>query len=51
MVLKIFVFLYVLWIKVASALEGLKVTETLAHGYAYERTGGELSNSYQHDQV
>ena len=27
------------------------MTETLAHGYSYERTQRELSNEYQYDRV
>ena len=29
----------------------LKITETLANGYSFERTQRELSNEYQHDRV
>ena len=31
--------------------ETWKMTETLAYGYAYESTQGELSDEYQHDMV
>ena len=43
--------LLVLWMNVASALEELEMTETLAYGYSPESTQREFSNEYQHDMV